>query len=153
MVSKLVYNLFRGRNQPTYMGVIIHLLSTMDTLVRDFFPPPTRIGLQVPGDLNNVTLSCPIVGWRSRHQQPLKRVTFSPSQKDRKELPGLGIIVMCPSKCTLHTHPSFSDHSQHTTPQPTTPPTYPINNHDPLLRPYQTGFWGGYLSRRGRLTM
>ena len=31
IVSKLVYNLFRGRIQPTYRGVIIiHLLSTMD---------------------------------------------------------------------------------------------------------------------------
>ena len=30
IVSKLGYNLFRGRNQPTYIGVIIHLLSTMD---------------------------------------------------------------------------------------------------------------------------
>ncbi len=28
--SKLVYKLFRGRNQPTYIGIIIHLLSTMD---------------------------------------------------------------------------------------------------------------------------
>ena len=29
-VSKLVYNLFTGRILPTYIGVIIHLLSTMD---------------------------------------------------------------------------------------------------------------------------
>ena len=29
IVSKLVYNLFRGRIQPTYIGVIIHLLSTI----------------------------------------------------------------------------------------------------------------------------
>ena len=30
IVSKLVYNLYRWRIQPTYIGVIIHLLSTMD---------------------------------------------------------------------------------------------------------------------------
>ena len=30
IVSKLVYNLVTGRKQPTYKGVIIHLLSTMD---------------------------------------------------------------------------------------------------------------------------
>ena len=30
IVSKLGYNLFRGRIQPTYIGVIIQLLSTMD---------------------------------------------------------------------------------------------------------------------------
>ena len=31
IVSKLVYNLFRGRNQPTYNRVyFIHLLSPMD---------------------------------------------------------------------------------------------------------------------------
>ena len=30
IVSKLVYNLHNGRIQPTYIGVIIHLLSTMD---------------------------------------------------------------------------------------------------------------------------
>ena len=33
IVSKLVYNLFTGRNQPTYIGAIINLLSTMDTPV------------------------------------------------------------------------------------------------------------------------
>ena len=33
MVSKLVYNLFRGRIQPTYIGVITQLLSTMDIQV------------------------------------------------------------------------------------------------------------------------
>ena len=30
IVSKLIYNLLRGRIQPTYIGVTIHLLSTMD---------------------------------------------------------------------------------------------------------------------------
>ena len=34
IVSKLVYNLFTGRNQPTYIGVIRHLLSTMDIQVK-----------------------------------------------------------------------------------------------------------------------
>ena len=32
IVSKFVYNLFTGRNQPTYIGVRIHLLTSMDTL-------------------------------------------------------------------------------------------------------------------------
>ena len=30
VTSKLVYNLLTGRIQPTYIGVIIHLLSSMD---------------------------------------------------------------------------------------------------------------------------
>ena len=34
IVSKLVYKLFTGRIQPTSIGVIIHLLSTMDIPVR-----------------------------------------------------------------------------------------------------------------------
>ena len=39
IVSKLGYNLFTGRIQPTFIGVIIHLLSTMDI----------PVGFQTPG--------------------------------------------------------------------------------------------------------
>ena len=44
IVSKSVYNLFTGRIQPTSIGVIIHLLSTMamDILV-DVFRPISEI--------------------------------------------------------------------------------------------------------------
>ena len=33
IVSELVYNLYTGRRQHTYIGVVIHLLSTMDIAV------------------------------------------------------------------------------------------------------------------------
>ena len=33
IVSELVYNLYTGRKHPTYIGVVIHLLSTMDIAV------------------------------------------------------------------------------------------------------------------------
>ena len=39
IVSKLGYNLFTGRIQPTFIGIIIHLLSTMDI----------PVGFQTPG--------------------------------------------------------------------------------------------------------
>ena len=37
IVSKLGYNLLTGRIQPTFIGVVIHLLSTMDILVAQMF--------------------------------------------------------------------------------------------------------------------
>ena len=38
IVSKLVYNLLTGRIQPTYIGVITHLLSSMDIPVGVIIP-------------------------------------------------------------------------------------------------------------------